>query len=144
MGKGGHGGGEEPSCSPTAAAVFLIALFAGTFCTIFCKAAMGLTTEGFTGEMEGTKFPVFFTFAMFFGMTMALPAHFINECVKSKDSSTPPTPALGFKGILLLGLPSVFDLTATAFTTIGLLYAVTPPTHPPLRSPAKTGSPNSV
>ena len=83
---------------------------------------MGMTTEGYTGEMEPTKFPIFFTFAMFLGMSCALPAHFINEACKSKDSGMPDTPKLGIKGVLLLGLPSVFDLLATALTTVGLLH----------------------
>ncbi|EOD05612.1 hypothetical protein EMIHUDRAFT_220045 [Emiliania huxleyi CCMP1516] len=129
MGRGGHGDGGDAPCTPAAAIVFLVALFAGTFCTIFCKApmpispaAMGMTTEGYTGEMENTKFPIFFTFAMFLGMSCALPAHFINEACKSKDSGMPDTPKLGLKGVLLLGLPSVFDLLATALTTVGLLH----------------------
>lgn len=114
--------GGEGSCGPSAVIVFIVALIAGTGCTIASKSAMSMMAEGKTGEIESCRPPLFFTFVMFLGMTFALPAHFISEYYRKRDPNAAESMPVDVKTIFSLGVPSLFDLAATALTTVGLLH----------------------
>ena len=43
---------QEPACTAASALVFLIALTAGTGCTVAAKSIFGLSGVGITGEVE--------------------------------------------------------------------------------------------
>lgn len=118
-------------CDARAAVVFLIGLGAGTGCTICSKAMFQLHAVGLSGEPEPFKPPLFQTWVMFVGMTFALPAHFISQCLRKKREQGHPEllhdserqeASVTFNTCLMLMVPSVFDLMSTVLMVVGLLH----------------------
>jgi len=120
---------QEPKCTPVSALVFIIALTAGTGCTVAAKSIFGLTGVGITGEVEHFRPPLFLTLMMFFGMAFALPAHFLKQAYRRRVARTDmdeaaklaAEPVVTAKTYMLLAVPALFDLLATALMTAGLL-----------------------
>ena len=120
---------QEPACTAASALVFLIALTAGTGCTVAAKSIFGLSGVGITGEVEPFRPPLFLTLMMFFGMAFALPAHFLKQAYRRRLARTDrdeaaklaAEPAVTAKTYILLAVPALFDLLATALMTAGLL-----------------------
>ena len=54
--------GEEVSCGAAAVMVFILALIAGTFCSLSSKVLLSMKGIGMTGEVEDFSFPLFQTF----------------------------------------------------------------------------------
>jgi drug/metabolite transporter (DMT)-like permease len=73
---GGHGSGAK-QCGLTELLVFIAAIISGTGSSITSKVLLDLKSEGLTGEVEKFSFPLFQTFGMFAGMTVALIMHYI-------------------------------------------------------------------
>ena len=120
---------QEPACTAASALVFLIALTAGTGCTVAAKSIFGLSGVGITGEVEQFRPPLFLTLMMFFGMAFALPAHFLKQAYRRRLARTDmdeaaklaAEPVVTAKTYILLAVPALFDLMATALMTAGLL-----------------------
>ena len=85
---GGHGSGAR-QCGLTELLVFIAAIISGTGSSITSKVLLDLKSEGLTGEVEKFSFPLFQTFGMFAGMTVALIMHYI---VQTKMSGFPAKP----------------------------------------------------
>jgi drug/metabolite transporter (DMT)-like permease len=121
--------GEEPKCTAASALLFIIALTAGTGCTVAAKSIFGLSGIGITGEVEHFRPPLFLTLMMFFGMAFALPAHFVKQAYRRRLARTDrdeaaklaAEPVVTAKTYMLLAVPALFDLLATALMTAGLL-----------------------
>lgn len=135
-------GGGENQCGLSAAVVFVVALVAGTACSLTSKILLSMKSVGITGEEEAFQKPLFQTFGMFAGMCMSLLMQFIysnlggpkigpvelgisRECVVGCDNysavagNDKPVPA---KTYFILAMPAVFDLCATALCMFGLEY----------------------
>jgi len=123
--------GHDAKCGMTEFLVFIGALVAGTGCSLCSKVLLSMQSVGLSGEMQSFENPLFQTWGMFLGMVFALPVHFMYEAAKSKkkrgydaiDADGPPE----FKEVtastyLLLAIPSLFDLAATALCMFGLTY----------------------
>ena len=79
---------------------------------------------GMTGNIENFSKPIFQTFGMFTGMTAGLVMHFIVKVFKisfpgyKHDGNAEHLPMWMY---LILIIPSIFDLTATALCMFGLM-----------------------
>lgn len=121
------------------ASVFLSGLIFGTGSSIFSKALFDMTSEGKKFEK-----PLFQTTMMFVGMLLALPVHFFlnrnngqersnsgdvyerlddgsNETESRDDDNQKSDSGLSLKTAIVLIVPSLFDLVATALANIGLV-----------------------
>ena len=108
----GSGKGEE-ACSPSAAFFFLLAMVAGVGIQVTQKTLFQLKVEGRTGEIEPFTPKALTLLFMFCSMSLALPIHvFVNK------ESTGLTP----KRVLMLGVPTVFDLITTALGTLTVQF----------------------
>lgn len=118
--------------------VFLLALIAGTGCSLTSKILLDMHSTGMTGEKETFSYPLFQTLGMFVGMTAALVVHaaVINFKIpfpgyKHKDKKSynalnddleeedQPLPLWMY---FILIIPAMFDLTATALCMYGLRH----------------------
>mmetsp|Transcript_7253 Transcript_7253/g.22863 ORF Transcript_7253/g.22863 Transcript_7253/m.22863 type:complete len:424 (-) Transcript_7253:34-1305(-) len=124
-------GAGEPTCGLTEALVFLGALIAGTSCSLCSKVLLGMRSVGLSGEEEAFQNPLFQTWGMFLGMIFALPVHFIREALAKRkkrrgyetiDAKEPEFKEMPASTYLLLAIPSLFDLAATALCMYGLTY----------------------
>ena len=86
---------------------------------------------GLSGEEEAFQNPLFQTWGMFLGMIFALPVHFIREALAKRkkrrgyetiDAKEPEFKEMPASTYLLLAIPSLFDLAATALCMYGLTY----------------------
>ena len=111
--------------------VFVGALVAGTGCSLCSKVLLSMQSVGLSGELESFQNPLFQTWGMFLGMVFALPVHFLMEANKRRKKkrgyATIGDDAPEFKEItgstyLLLAIPALFDLAATALCMFGLTY----------------------
>lgn len=134
-------GSQPPSAGPAEIVVFLLALCAGTACSLTSKMLLSMQSVGLTGEVEAFSFPLFQTFGMFVGMLASLPIHWMVVWFKipfygyahlreetgeyvsitGEASKTPPKEA-PMNVILLLIFPAVCDLVATALAMFGLQH----------------------
>ena len=89
-----------------------------------------MRSVGITGEDEAFQKPLFQTWGMFLGMTAALFIHCLysamtRSATKKKGyevvGDASPTP-VSLQTYLILALPAVFDLVATALCMFGLVY----------------------
>jgi multidrug transporter EmrE-like cation transporter len=126
--------------------LFIIAVTAGTMCSIFSKLIMETNGIGRDGKVHSFDRPLALTWGMFVGMIIGLPLHAIvvwwklpfpgykhskktSSAQGSDEESTQLLPAAGAKTtavpnwmLFYLAVPAMFDLFATAFSMIGLLY----------------------
>ncbi|KAH8075723.1 hypothetical protein JL721_1742 [Aureococcus anophagefferens] len=95
------------------------------------KVLLSMQSVGLSGELESFQNPLFQTWGMFLGMVFALPVHFLMEANKRRKKkrgyATIGDDAPEFKEItgstyLLLAIPALFDLAATALCMFGLTY----------------------
>lgn len=95
------------------------------------KLLLSMRSVGITGEEEAFQKPLFQTWGMFLGMTCALFIHCAYTAMTRKieqkkgyevvgDTSGPQPVTLNT--YLILALPAVFDLIATALCMFGLVY----------------------
>jgi multidrug transporter EmrE-like cation transporter len=104
--------------------IFVVALIAGTACSMTSKVMLEMESVGLSGHLEPFSFPLFQTFGMFVGMLAALVMHIAVKAFKI------PFPGYDHKEdeklplwmYFLLAIPSVFDLLATAFCMFGMKY----------------------
>ena len=81
----GSGGGDNKNntensvkkCGLTEVVIFLLAILAGTACSICSKTMMELRSVGITGEVEIFQKPIFQTFGMFVGMIFGIVMHWL-------------------------------------------------------------------
>ena len=115
----------------TKAAVFLGALVAGTGCSLTSKMLLSMKSVGASGEVEDFENPLFQTWGMFIGMCMALPVHMLHAwCTRPRKGYASiqtaeggaAKPAVTAHTLLVLALPSLFDLAATALCMFGLVF----------------------
>jgi len=104
--------------------IFILALLAGTACSIISKIMLSMKSEGMTGDIENFTFPLFQTLGMFIGMTLGL---FLDFTVKNFKINFPGyedlTPVkLPLWIYFYLIIPAVFDLIATALFMYGLVF----------------------
>ena len=52
----------DPTCGLSAFVIFILALVAGTFCSLTSKMLLSMKSVGMTGEVEDFSFPLFQTF----------------------------------------------------------------------------------
>lgn len=141
MGGSGHGSG----CGPSEIVVFVLALIAGTGCSLTSKVLLDMESVGMDGEMKKFEKPLFQTLGMFVGMVSALFMHALVICFRipfpgykhgtskkkgyssitdgdSDDADEEPDAPLPVWMYFLLLIPSLFDLAATALCMLGLLH----------------------
>ena len=105
--------------------VFLLALVAGTMCSLTSKMLLNMESIGLSGEMELFSYPLFQTFGMFLGMAVGLVLHFVILHGKypfpgyDHDHPAKSTPMWMY---LMLFFPAIFDLMATSLCMFGLKY----------------------
>jgi len=141
MGGSGHGSG----CGPSEMIVFILALIAGTGCSLTSKLLLDMESVGIDGEMKKFEKPLFQTLGMFVGMVSALVMHALVLAFKipfpGYKHGTSKSNKKGYNAIqdveeddedvqeplpmwmyFLLLIPSLFDLVATALCMLGLLH----------------------
>lgn len=130
--------------------LFGIALAAGTACSIFSKLIMEMSGFGRDGKVHSFDRPLALTWGMFVGMILGLPLHALivwrklpfpgykhtkrlaaegtdEEASELLPSAEPSQSSMDPNSVptwmmFYLAVPAVFDLFATAFSMIGLLY----------------------
>lgn len=121
--------------------VFFVALVAGTACSLTSKVLLSMKSIGLTGEVENFSFPLFQTFGMFVGMLGSLPMHWLVVYFKipfygyahldeskgeyvsiTGESSKIPPKEAPMNVIMLLIIPAICDLIATALAMFGLQH----------------------
>ena len=136
--------GSSSASLSTKAAVFLGALVAGTGCSLTSKMLLSMKSVGASGEVEDFENPLFQTWGMFIGMCMALPVHMLHAwCTRPRKGYASiqtaeggaAKPAVTAHTLLVLALPSLFDLAATALCMFGLVFI---PVGSGLRSVARS------
>ena len=132
-------GGHNASCGLGALIVFIGALIAGTACSLTSKVMLSMKSVGMTGENEEFSFPLFQTFGMFLGMTAGLFMHvavirfripfpgYVHKSdrghyVSINGEAAEEPKILPAWMYLILIIPSLFDLVATALCMFGLRY----------------------
>ncbi len=126
-------GGDDAKCGMAELLVFLGALVAGTGCSLCSKVLLSMQAVGISGEVESFQNPLFQTWGMFLGMVFALPVHFGLEAYKRRskksgyasiggDDGAPEFKEVPGSTYVLLAIPSLFDLAATALCMFGLTY----------------------
>lgn len=140
------GGNTNVKVGPTELFIFLMALVAGTGCSLCSKIMLDMEAVGMTGEIEKFSFPLFQTFGMFIGMTAGLLLHFLvltfkipfpgyqhkknneytslngKQTVTTTDNNNDVDEALPLWVYFALIVPSIFDLIATSLCMFGLRY----------------------
>ena len=106
--------------------VWLAALFCGTCCSVLNKQMLLVRAENMKGEMTTFACPLFQTFAMFIGMAIGVPCHFLVKHFgisfpgyNPKDPTKTDMPMWMY---FYLITPACFDLTATFLSMCGLNY----------------------
>lgn len=121
--------------------VFLAALGGGTLCSLTSKGLYNSQAMNLDGKMQYFSFPLFQTFAMFIGMLFAIVMHWLVVAFRipypgyetwfgpsdAKDIEAGVTYGscgknISFKTYMLIIVPSVFDLGATALCMAGLQF----------------------
>lgn len=87
----------------------------------------GLESVGLSGTPSAFEKPLLLTWLMFLAMSAAMPLHFINEWNERRRSggvsiTTATTDGTSWRTMLLLLVPTGFDLAATAFAAAGLMF----------------------
>jgi len=122
------------------AASFLLGLLTGTGSTLTTKVIYSLSSLDSYGNVKKFEKPQTTTWAMFLGMIWALPAYAITQMGKP-TKITEETMPLNWGGkskedlekevrwygctkrtLLMLAIPSMFDLAGTALAQLGLMY----------------------
>jgi len=124
------GGGEENKCDASSAMVFIVGLVAGTGCIICSKTLFELKAVGISGVEETFEPQVFQPFVMFFGMLFALPMYLALEARKRIRARSDPAlraeldaaPPITVRHLLMLGVPSIFDLVSVVLLVSGLMH----------------------
>ncbi|GMH80533.1 hypothetical protein TrST_g2950 [Triparma strigata] len=137
MGGSGHGAG----CGINEIIVFVLALVAGTGCSLTSKVLLDMESVGMDGEMKKFEKPLFQTLGMFVGMCAALFLHAgvvmfkipfpgyvhktsrngysaVGDVDDDEEEEQKPVPIWMY---FLLLIPSLFDLAATALCMMGLM-----------------------
>lgn len=117
-------GGADDSSAFLSLIIFLLALVAGTFCSLTSKIMLNMSAIGMDGQMEAFSYPLFQTFGMFLGMLAGLVLHVLVLKFKIPfpgydHDNISPTPMWMY---MMLIFPSVFDLIATCLCMFGLKY----------------------
>lgn len=121
--------------------VFFAALVAGTACSLTSKVLLSMESRGMTGEVEAFSLPLFQTLGMFVGMLASLPMHWLvlylripfygyshlheatGEYVSIAGERSKEVPReVPLNTYLVLVVPAVFDLIATALAMFGLQH----------------------
>lgn len=113
--------------------VFLLGVIMGTGSTLTIKIIYGLEAIGVSGEYQRFEKPLFTTWIMFLGMSIALPLHYIvrwhnrRQHYHSIKMGRPSATELDdqdvpWRTFFLLVIPSCFDLFGTALSGVGLLF----------------------
>lgn len=121
--------------------VFFAALIAGTACSLTSKVLLSMESTGMTGKVEAFSLPLFQTLGMFVGMLASLPMHWLvlylkipfygyshlheatGEYVSIAGERSKEVPReVPFNTYLVLVVPAVFDLIATALAMFGLQH----------------------
>lgn len=126
----GRGDSGSNTCGVNEAIVFVVALVAGTGCSLSSKVLLDMHSVGMSGEPEPFEDPLFQTWVMFLGMVMALPCHFMYESWNKKKSGMKivspdldeEDESIPMSTYLLLIIPATFDLAATALCMFGLTF----------------------
>jgi len=124
------GGAEENKCDASSAMVFIVGLVAGTGCIICSKTLFELKAVGISGVEETFEPQVFQPFVMFFGMLFALPMYLALEARKRIRARSDPAlraeldaaPPITVRHLLMLGVPSIFDLASVVLLVSGLMH----------------------
>ena len=120
--------------------VFLAGVLMGTGSTITVKVMYGMQAVGLTGDLQRFEKPLLTTWIMFIAMTIALPMHYVMEWRQHRQAAEyirlkgaaggaggggaevrAPEP-VPWRTLMLLVIPSCFDLLGTALASIGLLF----------------------
>ena len=120
--------------------VFLLGVLMGTGSTITVKVMYGMQAVGLSGELQRFEKPLLTTWIMFIAMTIALPVHYAMEWRQHRQAAEynrlkgaaggaaaagtevkAPEP-VPWRTLMLLVIPSCFDLLGTALASIGLLF----------------------
>ena len=119
--------------------VFLAGVLMGTGSTITVKVMYGMEAVGLSGELQRFEKPLLTTWVMFIAMTIALPMHYLVEWRQHKQAAEynrlkgaagggaageevrAPEP-VPWRTLMLLVIPSCFDLLGTGLASIGLLF----------------------
>lgn len=123
--------GHDTKCGTEQIGTFIVALIAGTACSLSSKLLLSMKSVGITGKEEPFQKPLFQTWGMFLGMCLSLFMHCIYSSMMrarerskkgyqtvSSETSKPLTMSTYF----LLAIPAIFDLAATALCMFGLIY----------------------
>ena len=121
--------------------VFLAGVLMGTGSTITVKVMYGMQAVGLSGELQRFEKPLLTTWIMFVAMTCALPMHYVMEWRQHRQAAEyhrlkgaavggssagvaevrAPEP-VPWRTLMLLVIPSCFDLLGTGLASIGLLF----------------------
>ncbi|CCI42625.1 unnamed protein product [Albugo candida] len=116
------------SCGAKEALVFGLGLVTGTGTTLIAKVLYNIDSIGLSGELKKFEKPIFQTWLMFLAMVFALPIHWVYRWHVERKWSRPSSRPLKFRyriprrTYFLLAFPALFDLIATWFANIGLMY----------------------
>ena len=131
------GAGHDATFGPAEMLVFVLALVAGTACSLTSKILLEMRSVGMTGEDEAFVRPLAQTFGMFLGMVSALFMHAAVKYFRIPFPGYSHAPRGGYEALVsgggaegakspslslyfLLLIPSIFDLAATALCMYGL------------------------
>lgn len=101
----------------------------GSLNTLTTKFQFQIKSIGLDGEEKFFRKPWFGVLAMFLGMIIVLPMHFLSEYLKRRNgtrkssavNADTTTPSFAYAS-MLIGIPAVLDLVATCLCFVGLLY----------------------
>ena len=135
------GGVTPPVVGVPELIVFFAALVAGTACSLTSKVLMSMQSTGLTGEKEDFSFPLFQTCGMFIGMMASMPMHWLvlyfkipfygyahlneetGEYISITGEKSKEVPKeVPLNTYLVLIVPAIFDLIATALAMFGLQH----------------------
>jgi drug/metabolite transporter (DMT)-like permease len=112
--------------------VFVVALIAGTGCSIISKILLDMKSIGIAGEQEKFSSPLFQSLAMFLGMSCGLVVHFAvvffripfpgYSHAQNGYSALKTIQETPLHMYFVLLIPSAFDLVATTLCYFGLKY----------------------
>ena len=106
--------------------VWLAALFCGTCCSVLNKQMLLVKAENMAGQMTTFACPLFQTFAMFLGMAVGVPCHFIVKYFginfPGYNPKEPTKTDMPMWMYFYLITPACFDLCSTFLSMCGLNY----------------------